>query len=152
MKRKKEEFEVKKTDYTSEHFLFLWKHFRTLSEFEAQRSLGVEKFDSDVSTCFEVRHPIYNYLIAVGISTRSNMDYAAVDMEFRGKGIQRMLIESRERAIKSLSSSTGLISVTTVVRCSNFASWMNFIKMGYHIRGMTRYGNNEEGFILSKSI
>ena len=112
----------------------------------------MEKFDSDVSTCFEVRHPIYNYLIAVGISTSSNMDYAAVDMEFRGKGIQRMLIGSRERAIKALSSSTDPISVTAVVRCSNFASWMNFIKMGYHISGMTRFHDDEEGFILSKSI
>jgi ribosomal protein S18 acetylase RimI-like enzyme len=121
--------------------IFMWKHFRDCS---------IEKFSENIkNTTDYVEIRDNGKIIAVGYVERNKLTYACVHEEYRGIGLQKILIKERAKIIKSKRKYK---EVTVDVRCKNIASLKNLIKSGFSITETFRYGNDDLGYFMKKQI
>lgn len=138
----------KQVTYTDEHVLFLWKHFREWSIREFCRSCGIKAVTEQLDyCCIEIRNS-YGSIIACGLSKQNELWFSAVDRDYRGDNLQSLLINERVKFIQKSKYST----VIANVRCTNISSVINLYKAGFKVTDSIRYQDDEEGFIMSKSL
>ena len=136
---------AKRVEFRLEHVLFLWKRFRYISESEIDGYFDISNINLN-GCCVEIRSG--DSLIAVGISVFNTLTFAAVEEEYRNDNIQIKLINERISFMKE----KGFNEVYMSVRCKNIPSWKNALNCGFKIVSQSRYSDDDEGFVLRKSI
>ena len=137
---------VKRVQFTNEHMLFLWKRFRYIKETELDWHFNELEINSR-GCCVEIRDS-YGDLKACGITINNDLTHAAVEESERGKNLQVYLINERLKFI----SENGFTEANMYIRCKNAPSWINAIKCGFKVEDMTRYENDDEGFVMKKKL
>ncbi len=138
--------EAKLVQFTHEHLLFIWKRFRYIKESELNWYFSLDEINTN-GCCVEIRKN--KELIACGTLIGNNLEFSVVSEDERGKNLQIKLMNAR---IEYLKENTNFKEVEMNVRCHNISSWMNALKCGFKIKSQMRYSNDDEGFVLTKSI
>ena len=126
---------------TPEVSIFLWKNFRDYTQKKISELINAQ--DSYV----ELREN--GKLIGIGFIEGDFLSFSAIDEDYRGKSLQLILIKERLSILKKVK---GFTFAFVNVRCKNIPSLKNLLKAKFEIVKTIRYGNDDLGYEMQKTL